>query len=484
MGSLRRLFGKESASPIDTSPMSPPEHKSEGGGIELGSGDPVSDAMQAVLNSLEDLCGHPVTFRVVDAVPVAPALAEELDRIEQGQLTQALASVDPAEVEREVEALQGRVEEQSDDARLWLRGLAWEVRREAAVSLFRLGTRGEASGIPGAARGYTILATAAIRDSDPDRRVDAIIALKRVMLDTSANTFEMRVPLMAGFLLCWLLAEDPDERIRLAASWALEGIPYRNVSPPVGWLSSWLILREAQLVREGRIEMSDDLRQQLFAMADQVKAAGGEWLMKQSRQAVLQVPTKLTEITGKAVTTAGGTAHERLELSSWPSRIEHLLRVGGPGQASFARFEADKGPSLTCMIIHDDREHLQTIPETPSVAVRSKLFLRSGVALVAVIAMVEGERYETWWNYHNPLCPDSFVDMRTQELFGLCFYVESSEPERIVWVMNPLQQTFAGYSTEIERLAPWPTDAFDRERGNLNREFTSVASLWEAMGTS
>lgn len=93
--------------------------------------------------------------------------------------------------------------------------------------MIRLGVLGGASGTS-VARGLAILTTTAVRDSDPDRRVDAIIALKRVMLDTRAESFNMTVNLTAGFLLCWLLAEDPDERIRLSASWALEGIPYRN----------------------------------------------------------------------------------------------------------------------------------------------------------------------------------------------------------------------------------------------------------------
>lgn len=122
------------------------------------------------------------------------------------------------------------------------------------------------------------------------------------------------------------------------------------------------------------------------------------------------------------------------------------------------------------------------IPEKPSVAVRSHLFLRAGVALVAVLVMVEGETYETWWNYYNPLGPDSFADMTTQELFGLCFHVENTEPERVVWVLNDLQQAFAGHIAEILRLEPWTIEAFDRERAELYRDFTSVASLWEAMG--
>ncbi|HEX7526575.1 MAG TPA: hypothetical protein VF327_09720 [Gaiellaceae bacterium] len=202
-----------------------------------------------------------------------------------------------------------------------------------------------------------------------------------------------------------------------------------------------------------------------------------------ARLAVLQVPTRLTEITVKAAATAGDEGRERLEIGSWPSVVETVLRVGSPGEASFARFDADKGPSLTCLIVRDDREHVKTVLGLSGAAVLSRLFLRSGVALVAVLAMLEdGERYETWWNYHNPLHRDSFADMTTQELLGLCFYVDDPQPEHVVWIMNPLQQAFAGFIAEIERLDPWPSDAFDRERAGLYRDYASVASLWEAMG--
>jgi hypothetical protein len=68
--------------------------------------------MRAVFDSLKNLCGHPVTsLRAVDLIPVTPALADELEGIERGQLTKALTSLNPTEVEREVEALQEQAEE-------------------------------------------------------------------------------------------------------------------------------------------------------------------------------------------------------------------------------------------------------------------------------------------------------------------------------------------------------------------------------------
>lgn len=195
--------------------------------------------------------------------------------MEVAQRARSLEITDPAEVLRVVATLEEQVEERSDDARVWLRGLAWETRREAAVAMFRLGARGQVSGIPGDTWGYAILATAAVRDSDRERRVDATVALKRVMLHEAAETFDMSVNLTAGLLLSWLYSESSDDRVRLAAGWALEGIPYRDAnSAPVGWLTNWLVIRAAELVREGRIEMQgDELRAQFFALAKHAEEA-------------------------------------------------------------------------------------------------------------------------------------------------------------------------------------------------------------------
>ncbi len=467
MGLLRKLFGKGSVSPIERSPMSSPERKSEGGGIELKSGDPIADAMRAVFFTLETLCGHPVTsLRAVDLVPVSPTLAEELERIERAQFSQALASADPAEVEREVEALQEQVAEQSDDARLWLRGVAWDARREAAVALFRLGMVREESGIPAAVRGYTILATAAVRDSDPDRRVDAIVALKRVMLDTSAETFEMRVPLMAGFLLCWLLAEDPDERIRLAASWALGGIPYRSVSAPVGWLSSWLILREAGLVREGRIEMPDDLRRQLFALAAQAEAAHGEWLVKMSRQAGSKPPRS-----------SGQDARDGQKENPVVVLLTHTP-VGG---ALFARFPfpEEDGGMQTALIIHESAEHVQNLPATLDIQERSVFFEEQGVGLLAVMYRIGGEMYETWWNYHNPSMRQSIDDLQHQPRLCFMFFDDSLEPSRVVWAPNGLQTVFAAFAGRAGAMTPWSMPAFDAARAQVYARYPTLGALWK-----
>lgn len=49
------------------------------------SGDPVTGEIRTSLNFMEYLYGHPATgLQVVNLVSVAPAYAEELDRVERG----------------------------------------------------------------------------------------------------------------------------------------------------------------------------------------------------------------------------------------------------------------------------------------------------------------------------------------------------------------------------------------------------------------
>jgi hypothetical protein len=191
--------------------------------------------------------------------------------------------------------------------------------------MFRLGAHGQVSGFPCGTWGYVILATAAVRDEDWTRRIDATVALKRVMLDETAETSDMDVNLSAGLLLSWLLADDPDERIRLAASWGLEGIPYRSANTaPVGWLTSWLILRQAKLVREGRIEMPDADRAQLLGLAAQAEAARIE------PAPVHRETAAICDICNASVTPAAGTVFTA-------EVFRDIVRAGfGPSQEAIA----------------------------------------------------------------------------------------------------------------------------------------------------
>lgn len=270
---LAKLLGRGQSAPGAVAPKEPSPSVAW---AQPRTGDPVSDSVRTVLASLGDLCGHPVTgLPNAPLVPVSAEIGMSFALMEAAQRARSLDIADPAGVMRVVATLEEQVEERSDDARVWLKGLAWETRREAALAMFRLGPRGQVSGIPGDTWGYAILATAAVRDPAWERRVDATVALKRVMLHEAAETFDMSINLTAGLLLSWLYSESPDERVRHAAGWALEGIPYRDANgAPVAWFTNWLVIRAAELVREGRIEMQDgQLREQFFALAKHAEEA-------------------------------------------------------------------------------------------------------------------------------------------------------------------------------------------------------------------
>lgn len=73
-----------------------PSFATAGAGIETPTGDPVMDALRAVLSALGDLSGHPVTgIRSVGLLPVAATLSEELKAIERAQVLQALYQLTP-----------------------------------------------------------------------------------------------------------------------------------------------------------------------------------------------------------------------------------------------------------------------------------------------------------------------------------------------------------------------------------------------------
>jgi hypothetical protein len=132
---------------------------------------------------------------------VSAAEASAFEQREQAQLLNAIATDESPDADRWVEAL-----EASDG----------DLRREAAVALCRAGDR----------RGLVLIDD--IQGEDPelsDRRVDATIALGRVMLDQGESITESGLNVNAALALQIYAADHTDSAVREAASWELSRIP-------------------------------------------------------------------------------------------------------------------------------------------------------------------------------------------------------------------------------------------------------------------
>lgn len=159
--------------------------------------------------------------------------------------------------------------------------------------------------------------------------------------------------------------------------------------------------------------------------------------------------------------------------------IEHLLKQE-PGMARLVRVQIG-GAQGTALAAHEDWEHAGALPEEPSIQARAGVFLRNGVALIPVLVRVENETYEAWINAHNPAGREYIPDLRDQTEFLMMFFVDGTEPVRIITVPNPFRAAFQRYAEAVAALDPWPMTAFDREKANLYAEFPSVQALWDAL---
>lgn len=175
---------------------------------------------------------------------------EEFDRRAELQRSRAMPSPDASMVPSYTAAL---------------RDPSWEVRREAAIALCERGDHDA----------FQAIGQPVVERADPDLVVDATIAFARVMLDPRDGTIASGLNMNAGLMLAALLAGDPDERVRRAASWAFGKIPPTGAEPgtaPIGLLTRWFMLRSAEIVRAGKKELAEPDRTQFLAQADQIEA--------------------------------------------------------------------------------------------------------------------------------------------------------------------------------------------------------------------
>ncbi len=166
------------------------------------------------------------------------------------------------------------------------------------------------------------------------------------------------------------------------------------------------------------------------------------------------------------------------------SLLDQFLLHAEPGQASVLRFLVDEG-MITGFIIREDEEHVRALPTQPRIEVRSALLIEDGVGLVVVLARIEGEIYETWLNRHfeGHGMAECLDDLALQEKLIFSFYVDQTQPERIIWMPNLSRDSFERTLGLISPMEPWSMEAFDRARAGIFRRYPDVHSLWEACGT-
>jgi hypothetical protein len=140
---------------------------------------------------------------------------------------------------------------------------------------------------------------------------------------------------------------------------------------------------------------------------------------------------------------------------------------------------------VTAFVIHEDAEHVAALPSQVMINTKIGGYIEGGVGVVAYLARIHGEIYETWLNRHIVGgVEESFEDLATQEELTFNFYVDEATPARSIWIPNMDRETFASILETFEGLEPWSMEAFDSARAGVERRHPSVQDMWNALGDS
>ncbi len=153
-----------------------------------------------------------------------------------------------------------------------------------------------------------------------------------------------------------------------------------------------------------------------------------------------------------------------------------------PGSAVYARGEFDESMiKETMFLIREEPLIVQRFPAGVQVELRTGLFADQGVMLVAVIFRIEGEYYETWWNYHQTggVGPQHFSDMTTQARIPILFF--TPEMARSIAIQNSLAPFFDDAAKRIQRMPAWSMQDFEAARERVYARFPTVTKLWNAL---
>ena len=163
--------------------------------------------------------------------------------------------------------------------------------------------------------------------------------------------------------------------------------------------------------------------------------------------------------------------------------LDKFLQHAEPGQASMLRFLVDEG-MVTGFIIREDEEHIRALPAQPMIEVRSALLVEDGIGVVAILARIEGEIYETWFNRHfeGLGLAECLDDLALQERLFFGFYAGRPQPERIIWMPNHPRDSFERILHLISAMEPWSMEAFNMARMSVLQRYPDLQSLWEACG--
>jgi len=156
---------------------------------------------------------------------------------------------------------------------------------------------------------------------------------------------------------------------------------------------------------------------------------------------------------------------------------EQMIAGAQVGSMIYSRFKTGtRGEWQTGLLVRESKEFVQNLGPAPVIQLHAGAIEHSRVLLVALIAKIAGELYETWFNYYQTNGAAHFQDFQRQAEIALIFF--TPERARIIAVRNGLADFFQDAERRARERAPWAMHDFDVARELTYAEYPEVQNLW------
>lgn len=157
---------------------------------------------------------------------------------------------------------------------------------------------------------------------------------------------------------------------------------------------------------------------------------------------------------------------------------QDLIKQAPPGSCIYATATIDD-TRYTALFIREERIRIAALSNSP-VAIRAGIFNEKAATLVVLIADINNEKYETWWNFYQPEGAEPFELMTTQAQFSILFF-SATKMEKSISIPTRHAEFFTRAIAEIRDRAPWSMSDFDQARKVVEARYPTVAKLWRAL---
>jgi len=163
-----------------------------------------------------------------------------------------------------------------------------------------------------------------------------------------------------------------------------------------------------------------------------------------------------------------------------------IVAQSSPGTMIYEQFQVEDQGEVweeTGLLIREDMQHIKALPRHPVIEVRAGMLNEGNVQLLAILVKVQGELYETWFNYHqrgedSEKCLNDWIE---QEDLAVIFFSDTGL-ERSIRIRNLLSDLAQRALPLLRQAEPWTMEDFDAARARLYERYPTVGDLWKALG--